>query len=102
MQTQRNGIIETAQDTQNTIAETAQTVKDTAANITGKAQEYAAEAGRQATAAAQTAYGAAQTAYSTGNEMLDAVEGMARENIWPALLIAGAVGYGLACLVKQR
>ena len=66
-----------------------------AAEIGGKAQEYAREAGRQASAAAQTAY-------TTGNDMLGVVEGVARENIWPALLIAGAIGYGLACIVKQR
>jgi len=40
-----------------------------------------AEAGRQATAAAQTAY-------STGNDVLDLVEGFTRENVWGSLLIA--------------
>ena len=101
MQTQRNGVIETAQEAQNTIAETAQTVKDTAADIGAKAAdmgakatEYAREAGRQATAAAQTAY-------STGNDVLGVVEGFARENVWGSLLLAGAVGYGLACLIKS-
>ncbi|HVH81430.1 MAG TPA: hypothetical protein VM782_18665, partial [Stellaceae bacterium] len=58
-------------------------------------------AGRQAGAAAQTAYGAAQSAYNTGNDMLGVVEGFARENVWGSLLIAAAVGYGLACLVKS-
>jgi len=102
MQTQRNGVIEAVQEAQGTIAETAQTVKDTAADIGAraadmgtKATEYAREAGRQATAAAQTVYG-------TSNDVLEVVEGFARENVWGSLLIAGAIGYGLACLIKQR
>ena len=105
MRTQRNGVVEAAEEAQGTIAETAQTVIDAATavggkaqeyatTVGGKAQEYATEAGRQATAAAQTAY-------STGNDALAVVEDLARENIWPALLIAGAVGYGLACLFKS-
>jgi ElaB/YqjD/DUF883 family membrane-anchored ribosome-binding protein len=98
MQTQRNGVIEATEEAQDAMAETARTVRDTAADIGGKAQQYAAEAGRQATAAAQTAY---NTAYSTGNDMLTRVEGLTRDNVWPALLIAGALGYGLACLVKN-
>jgi len=83
------------------VVETAQRVRDAAVEMGGKAQELAAEAGRQASAAAQTTYGAAQSAYSTGNEVLDFVEDVARQNIWPALLVAGALGYGLACLVKN-
>lgn len=94
MQTQRNGVIEATEQAQDAMAETARTVRDTAANIGGKAQEYATEAGRQATAAAQTAY-------NTGNDMLARVESMTRDNVWPALLIAGALGYGLACLIKN-
>jgi ElaB/YqjD/DUF883 family membrane-anchored ribosome-binding protein len=101
MQTQRNGVIETAEQAQGTIAETAQTVKDTAADLGAraadmgaKATEYAREAGRQASTAAQTAY-------STGNDVLDVVESFTRENVWGSLLIAGAVGYGLACLIKN-
>jgi len=98
MQTQRNGVIEATEQAQDAMAETARTVRDTAANIGGKAQEYATEAGRQATAVAQSAY---NTAYSTGNNMLTRVESMTRDNVWPALLIAGALGYGLACLIRN-
>jgi ElaB/YqjD/DUF883 family membrane-anchored ribosome-binding protein len=94
MQTSRNGITEAAAEAQGTIAETAQTVRDTAADLGAKAGEYAREAGRQAGAAAQTAY-------STGNDVRDMVEGFTRQNVWSSLLIAGAVGYGLACLVKN-
>jgi ElaB/YqjD/DUF883 family membrane-anchored ribosome-binding protein len=96
-----NGISETAQETTGAVVETAQMLRDTASDVAGKAsdvagqaQEYAREAGRQATAAAQSLYG-------QSNEVLDVVESFARENVWGALLIAGAVGYGLACLVKS-
>ena len=94
MRTQRNGMIEAAEATQEAVAETAQVMKDTAADLGAKAQRYATEAGRQVGAAAQTAYG-------SGNEALGLVEGMIRENVWASVLIAGAVGYGLACLVKN-
>jgi ElaB/YqjD/DUF883 family membrane-anchored ribosome-binding protein len=98
---QANQIKEAAEEAQGTIAETAERVRSAAVEAGGKAQEFAAEAGRQAGAAAQAAYGAAQTAYSTGNDALDVVEDLARQNIWASLLVAGAVGYGLACLVKN-
>jgi hypothetical protein len=98
MRTQRNGVIEATEQAQDAMTETARTVRDTAANIGGKAQEYATQAGRQAATAAQAVY---STAYSTSNDMLTRVESMARNNVWPALLIAGAVGYGLACLVRN-
>ena len=98
MQSQRNGVIEASEKAQDAMAETTRSVSDTAATIGTKAQQYATEAGRQASAAAQTAY---STAYSTGNDMLTRVEGLTRENVWPALLIAGVLGYGLACLVKN-
>jgi ElaB/YqjD/DUF883 family membrane-anchored ribosome-binding protein len=95
MQTQRNGVIEAAEEARGTIAETAQTVKDTAADLGVKAQQYATEAGKQVGAAAQKVYG-------NGNEALNLVEGAIRENVWASVLIAGAVGYGLACLIKNR
>ena len=98
MQTQRNGMIEATEQAQDAVTETARTVRDSAASLGGKAQEYATEAGRQATAAAQSAY---DTAYNAGNDMLTRVENMTRENVWPALLIAGALGYGLACLLRN-
>ena len=94
MQTQRNGVIEAVEEAQGTVAETAQAVKDAAADVGAKAQEIAAQAGRQVSAAAQTVYG-------TSNDVLGIVEGAARENLWAALLVAGAVGYELACLVKN-
>jgi len=94
MPSQQNGVIETAEQLQGSIAETAQTVKNTAADLGAQAGEYAREAGRQASAAARTAYG-------TGGDMVDVVEGFARENVWSSLLIAAAVGYGLACVIKN-
>ncbi len=89
-----NSVKAAAQEAQGVIAETAETVKNVAANAAARGQEFAREAGQQASAAAATAYGAS-------NEFLDVVEGAIRQNPWSALLIAGAAGYGLACLVKH-
>ncbi|HTW52293.1 MAG TPA: hypothetical protein VME45_10400 [Stellaceae bacterium] len=94
MQNQRNGITEAAEQAQGVIADTAETVKNAAADITSRASEYSREAGRQASAAAQTAYNAS-------GDVLNIVEGFTRENVWGSLLLAAAVGYGLACLVKN-
>jgi ElaB/YqjD/DUF883 family membrane-anchored ribosome-binding protein len=94
MQGQRNGVVDAAEQVQDTIAETAQTVRNTAADLGAQAGEYAREAGRQASAAARTAYG-------QGGDVIGVVEGFARENVWGSLLIAAAVGYGLACVVKN-
>ncbi|MBV8775828.1 MAG: hypothetical protein JO032_06220 [Alphaproteobacteria bacterium] len=88
-------IRDSARQAKGTIAETAETVRNTAMEASGRAQEMAREAGRQATAAAQNLYGQSGVA-------LDTVERLVVENPWGAILIAGAVGYGLACLVKQR
>ena len=101
MQTQRNGVSETVEETRNTISETAQTVKDTAADLGAKAADMGARAGEYASAAGRQASAAAQTAYSTSNDMLDVVESFTRENVWGSLLIAAAVGYGVACLIKN-
>ena len=101
MQTQRNGMSETAEEARSTISETAQTVKDTAADLGAKAADMGARAGEYASAAGRQASAAAQTAYSTGNDMLGVVESFTRENVWGSLLLAAAVGYGVACLVKN-
>ena len=101
MQGQRNGVIEAAEQVQGTIAETAQTVKDTAADMGTRAADLGAQAGEFARAAGRQASTAAQNAYGASGDMIDAVEGFARENVWGSLLIAAAVGYGLACLVKS-
>ena len=101
MQTQRNGMIETAEQAQGTIADAAQTVKDTAADLGAKAADMGTKAGEYAREAGRQASAAAQTAYSTSNDMIDMVEGFTRENVWGSLLIAGAIGYGLACLIKN-
>jgi hypothetical protein len=94
MRSHRNDILDAAHEAEGPIVETAQMLRDTAADIGTRAQEYAVETGRQASAVARSAYGA-------GNDVLDTVEGLARENVWASLLIAGAIGYGLACLVKS-
>ena len=101
MRTQRNGITEAAEEARSTISETAQTVKDTAADLGAKAADMGARAGDYASAAGRQASAAAQSAYSTGGDALDIVESFTRENVWGSLLIAAAVGYGLACLIKN-
>jgi ElaB/YqjD/DUF883 family membrane-anchored ribosome-binding protein len=100
MRTQRNGVSEAAEEARNTISETAQTVKDTAADLGAKAADMGVRAGEYATAAGRQASAAAQTAYSTGGDVLDVVESFTRENVWGSLLLAAAVGYGVACLIK--
>ena len=84
-----------AQRAKNTLAETVERVEGAAAEAGEKAQGVAREAGRQAAAAAQTLYG-------QGDAVRDVVERAVVGNPWSAILIAGALGYGLACLVKQR
>jgi ElaB/YqjD/DUF883 family membrane-anchored ribosome-binding protein len=94
MQSQRNGVTEAAERAQSVIADTAEVVRSAAADVSAKAGEYAREAGSQASAAAQSAY-------TTGNDMMGVVESFTRENVWGSLLLAAAVGYGLACLIKN-
>lgn len=101
MQSQRNGIAETSEQAQSAIADTAQTVKETAAQLGGKAADMGAKAGEYAREAGRQASAAAQSAYGTGNDVMDVVESFTRENVWGSLLLAAAVGYGLACLVKN-
>lgn len=84
------------------IAETAGKLRGVAAEAGNTAQEYANTAQEYAREAGRQAGAMAQTAYSTGNEALDVVENVIRQNPWAALLVAGAAGYGLACLIKQR
>ena len=86
---------EAGRQVKSTLAETADMVQGVASDAGAKAQEYAREASRQATAAAQSLFG-------QGNVVLDVVERTVVENPWGAVLIAGALGYGLACLVKRR
>jgi len=90
-----------AEETAGVVAETGEMLKGTANEAGSTAQDYVRAAGRQAGVTAQTAYGAAQTAYSQGSELLDAVGGFVRGNVWSSVLIAAAVGYGLASLVKS-
>ena len=94
MPARQNGVAEASEAAQGAVVETAQMLRDAATGAGTAAQVIAAATGRQARAAVQSAYG-------TGNDMLGQVEVMARENIGLSLLIAGAVGYGLACLVKN-
>ena len=119
MRNQRNDLIETAEEVRGTIAETAQAINDTAADLGTKAtaeevrgtvaeraqaiKDTAADLGTKATQyAAEASRQAARAAYGTGNEMRDRVERFSRENTWASLLIASAVGFSVAYLVKSR
>jgi ElaB/YqjD/DUF883 family membrane-anchored ribosome-binding protein len=93
MRSQRNGVAEAAEQARNLAEDTARSVGDAAANMAARAGAYTREARRQASTAAQTTY-------DTGGDIVDVVEGFARENLWGSLLIAAAVGYGLACVIK--
>ena len=101
MRTQRNGVIEVAQEARDALSETAQTVKDTAADLGAKAVDTGARAGQYARGAGRQASAAAQNAYSAGGDVRDMVETYAREHVWGSLLLAVALGYGIACLVKN-
>lgn len=101
MQTQRNGVIEAVEQAQETLSDTAQTVKATADDLGARAADIGAKAGDYAREASRQAADAGKTAYRAGGDVLDLVEGLARENVWGSLLIAAALGYGLACLVKK-
>jgi ElaB/YqjD/DUF883 family membrane-anchored ribosome-binding protein len=84
-----------AQQAKGVIAETVELVKGVAVEAGDRAQEFARHTGRQATAAAEGLYG-------QGNEVRNVIERTIVESPWPALLIAGAIGYGMACLIHRR
>jgi ElaB/YqjD/DUF883 family membrane-anchored ribosome-binding protein len=103
MRSQRDSVTGAAgEEAKDMITGVAQTARDTVVDLGARAAEagatageYARDAGRQVTAAAQSAYG-------TGGDILDVVEDFARENVWSSLLIAGAIGFGLAALTKGK
>jgi ElaB/YqjD/DUF883 family membrane-anchored ribosome-binding protein len=84
-----------AQRAKGVIADTAETVKNVATEASDRAQDFARQSGRQATAAAESLYG-------QGNEVRDVIERTVVEHPWPALLIAAAIGYGMACVIHNR
>jgi ElaB/YqjD/DUF883 family membrane-anchored ribosome-binding protein len=100
MRIQRNGVIEVAGEARDALSETAQAVKDTTTDLGAKAVGMSVRAGEYARSAGRQASAAAQSAYSTGGEARDMVETFTRENVWGSLVLAAALGYGIACLVK--
>jgi ElaB/YqjD/DUF883 family membrane-anchored ribosome-binding protein len=60
-----------------------------------RVQSVAGELATQAGVAAETLYG-------RSTEARDYVERAVAANPFPALLIAGAIGYGIACLAHRR
>lgn len=101
MRTQRNGMSEVAAEARDALSETAETVRDTATDLGAKAVDMGARAGEYARGAGRQVSASAQNAYSTGGDARDMVETFTRENVWGSLLLAVALGYGVACLVKM-
>ncbi|HVC52177.1 MAG TPA: hypothetical protein VND87_09160 [Stellaceae bacterium] len=77
------------------VAETVQGVKDAAADAGAKTQALARQAGHQAGAAAQNLYG-------QGSGLVAGLDRTVAENPLAALLIAGAIGYGVAWMTTRR
>jgi ElaB/YqjD/DUF883 family membrane-anchored ribosome-binding protein len=82
-----------------TVGSALKAATDKASEVAGEAidnaQEMARETGRQARAVAGTVYG-------QGTDVINVIEGAIRENPMGAILIAGAIGYGLAHFVHRR
>jgi ElaB/YqjD/DUF883 family membrane-anchored ribosome-binding protein len=79
-------------DTVHRMAEQARSaITDTANTVRG----VASEAGNQASAAAEAVY-------AQGNEVADVIEEAIRRNPWSAVLLAGAIGYGIGRFSNWR
>jgi ElaB/YqjD/DUF883 family membrane-anchored ribosome-binding protein len=77
-------------------------VEETAETIGNAAGEAAAAARQTVRAAGRRAGAAADAVREQGGDMLDAVERTMVENPWSSVLIAGAIGFGLAQLLHRR
>jgi ElaB/YqjD/DUF883 family membrane-anchored ribosome-binding protein len=71
------------------IADTAETAKELATQAEEGAVKLARSARQQASVVTDVAY-------TQGNVLIGVVEDAVRQNPWGALLVAGAVGYGIA------
>ncbi len=69
-------------------------MSEVAGEALDNAQEMARQTGRQARAVAETAY-------RQGTDVIDVIEDAIREYPFGAVLIAGAIGYGMARLVHR-
>jgi|ERR1700729_3893437 ElaB/YqjD/DUF883 family membrane-anchored ribosome-binding protein len=88
-------ITEMAQQAPDTISETTDRVTAAAAATADAAAGIARETGRRVGAATESALG-------SGNAILNAMDAPIRANPWAALLVAGAVGYGISLLIHRR
>jgi ElaB/YqjD/DUF883 family membrane-anchored ribosome-binding protein len=79
-------------DTVHRMAEQARSAIADTANTVG---EVANQAKNQASAAAEAVY-------EQGNELADVIEEAIRRNPWSAVLLAGAIGYGIARFSNWR
>lgn len=69
--------------------------RDTAQVVTEQAKSLVTDAANQVSAAAGAVY-------NEGNEVADVIEEAIRRNPWSAVLLAGAIGYGIARLSNWR
>jgi ElaB/YqjD/DUF883 family membrane-anchored ribosome-binding protein len=87
------------EDSASAIAQTVSGAADKVSRVAGQAAEtaqgVAREAGRQASAVAESVYG-------QGGDLVDVIEGAIRGNPISSVLVAAAVGYGIARLSHRR
>jgi ElaB/YqjD/DUF883 family membrane-anchored ribosome-binding protein len=75
--------------------ETVDTIRDAAGDVAAAAQDAVRSAGRRAGAAAEALRG-------QGGDVIDVIERTVADNPWSSVLIAGAIGFGLAQLLRRR
>lgn len=84
-----------AQQGMNAVSDTVQGVKDAATDAAARAQGMARQASRQASAAAQNLYG-------QGSDLVGMLDRTVAENPLASVLIAGAIGFGIALATTRR
>ena len=82
-------------DPKDTFSRMAGQAKSAVTDAANTARGMASDAGNQASAAAEAIY-------EQGNEVADVIEDAIRRNPWSAVLLAGAIGYGIARLSNWR
>jgi len=98
----RNGVREVGEQAKSVITETTEAAKAAVSRGMTAAQEAGEAAQGMARQAAQQATAAAGTVYNQSLEARDVLEQAVVQNPFLSLLVAGAIGYGLACLVRNR
>lgn len=95
-----------AEDTKEQVNGLVDDASEVVKNIASRGKAAAQEAGETAQGvarqAARQAGAAAETVYNQSLEARDVIEQAVVQNPLLSLFVAGAVGYGLACLVKMN